>query len=124
MLILFISNFYLINFAINYLMKLEKILEDTIKIKLNPRRPLFYTRVKFFLWGNGQWVESCRGLLIFYKLNSSYYFTIMNIMKFQIDFDMEIYTNFLKYAKFFGDTKTMQFLIPSKSHVLAAAFVL
>ncbi len=32
-------------------MKLDKILEDTIKIKINPRKPIFFTRVKMFIWG-------------------------------------------------------------------------
>lgn len=73
---------------------------------------------------SGDWVEICRGMLIFYFLNSAYYISIMNIMKFQIDFDMEIYTNFLQYSKFMGDSCSMHFLLPCQSQVLTVMLVL
>lgn len=69
-------------------MKLDKILEDALKIKLNPRKPLFYTRVKMLIWEGEEWVDNCSGMLILYSLNNAYYFTVLNIVKFQVDFDM------------------------------------
>ena len=106
-------------------MKLDKLLEDTIKVKINPRKPIFFTRVKLFLLSPlGEWVENCNGLLILYSLNSSNYFTIMNITKFRVDFDMELYTNFIKFAKFIGENKSMQFLIPCQAQNITAMMIL
>lgn len=106
-------------------MKLDKLLEDTIKIKINPRKPLFFTRVKLFLWSPlGEWIENCNGLLILYSLNSSNYLTIMNIIKFRIDFDMELYTNFIKYAKFIGENRSMQFFIPCEGQNITGMMIL
>jgi hypothetical protein len=38
----------------------------------------------------------------------------MNMAQYRIDFDMEIYTNFLKFAKFLGENRSMQFLVPAE----------
>lgn len=48
----------------------------------------------------------------------------MNISQFRIDFDMEIYTNILKYAKFLGENFSMQFLIPCEGNNIIAMLVL
>ena len=106
-------------------MKLEQVLEKTIKIKLDPRKAVFFTRVKFFFLVNStEWVENCRGLLIVYLLGRGTYFTIMDITNMQIDFDMEIYSNFLNYARFVGDTHSMHFWLPTGSKTLRAMMVL
>lgn len=43
----------------------------------------------------------------------------MNILKFQIDFDMEIYSNFLKFTKFSGDSCCMHFIVPMQGKCLS-----
>lgn len=99
-------------------------LEDTIKTKINPRKPLFFSRVKMFILASrDEWIENCRGMLIFYTHETFHYISIMNIMKFQIDFDMELYTNFLNYCKFMGDTKSAYFLLPSQSRLITVMLV-
>ena len=46
-------NLVLIPFGkLSIIMKLDKLLEDTIKVKIHPRKPLFFTRVKLFLWSS------------------------------------------------------------------------
>lgn len=50
----------------------------------------------------------------------------MNIMKFQIDFDMELYTNFLSYCKFTGDEKyanCVYFLAPIQNRSITLMLV-
>ena len=64
-------------------MKLDKLFEDEIKRKLEPRKPIFMTRAKLWIERETEdWEENCKGLLIIYSFNGSYYFTIMNVMKF------------------------------------------
>ena len=38
--------------------------------------------------------------------------------------DMEIYTNFLKYAKFLGENKSMQFMVPCEGNNIIGMMVL
>ena len=64
-------------------MKLDKLFEDEIKRKLEPRKPIFMTRAKLWIERETEdWEENCKGLLIIYSFNGSHYFTIMNVMKF------------------------------------------
>lgn len=105
-------------------MKLEPALEKVIKVKMDPRKPVFFTRVKmFFLMNQVDWVENCRGILILYHFEKGSFFTIMNIISYQINFDMEIYTNFLNYARFVGDCHAMHFWLPTESKTLRAMIV-
>lgn len=48
----------------------------------------------------------------------------MNIANFQIDFDMELFTNFLSYTKWLGDTKSLHFVIPCHGEKIMAVLVL
>lgn len=106
-------------------MKIDQVLEDSIKARFNPRKPIFITRTKMFLLAKPtEWSENCHGLLIIYIFNNAYYMCILDIIRFEILFDMEIYSNFTKYAKFMGENKMLVFLLPCKSRILQIAMFL
>lgn len=64
-------------------MKLEPVLEKDLRMKMDPRKPVFFTRVKmFFLVTESNWVENCRGTLVLYQYDGSSYFTIINIVNY------------------------------------------
>jgi hypothetical protein len=48
----------------------------------------------------------------------------MNISKFRIDFDMELFSNFIKFAKFIGENRSMQFLIPCEGQNITGMMIL
>ena len=108
-------------------MRLDPILKKELdwRFKKDNRVIIMVTRVKMFIHLAGsEWQENCSGLLIVCNRSNVYYLTIINIENYEINFDFEMYSNFINYTKFSGDQKCFMFVAPIQEECLTIMFAL